>query len=60
MTIEIKRSSAPTLSKGFDVACEDLGIEQRWVVHPGADRFPMRHGAQGSGLAALMSLLSTA
>ena len=58
IAIEIKRSTAPTLSKGFDIACADLGVEQRWVVHPGVDRFPMRHGAQAIGLAALMQTLS--
>jgi hypothetical protein len=58
MAIEIKRSTAPTLSKGFDIACTDLGIEQRWVVYPGAERFPMRHGAQAIGLAGLMDMLS--
>ena len=57
MAIEIKRSTAPTLSKGFDVACGDLGVEQRWVVYPGVERFPMRHGAQAVGLAALMHML---
>jgi hypothetical protein len=58
MAIEIKRSTAPTLSKGFDIACADLEVEQRWVVCPGAERFPMRHGAQAIGLAALMQMLS--
>ena len=58
MAIEIKRSTAPTLSKGFDIACADLRIEQRWVVYPGAERFPMRHGAQAIGLPDLMRLLA--
>jgi uncharacterized protein len=54
MAIEIKRSTAPTLSKGFDIACDDLKVEQRFVVYPGAERFPMRHSAQAIGLADLM------
>jgi predicted AAA+ superfamily ATPase len=58
MAIEIKRSSAPTLGKGFDIACDDLGITQRYVVYPGTERFPMRHGAQALGLLELMHLLS--
>ena len=57
MAIEIKRASAPAVSKGFDVACADLGIEQRFVVYPGADRFPLRHGAQAIALPALMQQL---
>lgn len=59
MAIEIKRSSAPTLSKGFDIACDDLNIEQRYVVYPGSDRFPMRYGTQAVGLVELMRLLQT-
>ncbi|MFM8575336.1 MAG: ATPase, partial [Limnohabitans sp.] len=58
MAIEIKRSTTPTLSKGFDIACDDLGIAQRHVDYPGSERFPMRHGAQAIGLVALMQLLS--
>ncbi|NDC62155.1 MAG: DUF4143 domain-containing protein, partial [Betaproteobacteria bacterium] len=57
MAIEIKRSTAPSLSKGFEIACDDLDITQRYVVYPGTDRFPMRHGAQAIGLVALMQLL---
>ena len=57
MAIEIKRSTAPTLSKGFDIACADLHIEQRYVVYPGTERFAMRHGAQAIGLVALMHML---
>lgn len=59
MAIEIKRSSAPTLSKGFDIACDDLNIEQRYLVYPGSDRFPMRYGTQAVGLVELMRLLQT-
>lgn len=59
MAIEIKRSTAPSLSKGFDVACNDLGISQRFVVYPGTERFPMRHGAQAIGLVELMQQLQS-
>jgi len=57
MAIEIKRSTSPSLSKGFEIACDDLGITQRHVVYPGTDSFPMRHGAQAIGLVELMQLL---
>lgn len=53
IAIEIKRSSAPTLDKGFGMACEDLKISQRYVVYPGHESYPVRHGAQAIGLAAL-------
>jgi uncharacterized protein len=60
MAIEIKRSTTPSLSKGFDIACADLNIEQRFVVYPGSERFPMRYGTQAIGLVELMQLLHKA
>ena len=57
MAIEIKRSSAPALSKGFDIACADLQVAQRYVVYPGIERFPLRYGTQAIGLTELMQLL---
>lgn len=38
--IEIKRSLAPTLSKGFHFGCEDIQATKRFIVYPGKDRFP--------------------
>jgi predicted AAA+ superfamily ATPase len=60
MAIEIKRSSAPALSKGFDIACTDLQVAQRYVVYPGTERFPLRYGTQAVGLVELMQLLRKA
>ena len=57
MAIEIKRSTAPSLSKGFEIACDDLGVTQRHVVYPGTDSFPMRYGTQAMGLVELMRRL---
>jgi predicted AAA+ superfamily ATPase len=37
--IEIKRSLAPKLERGFHTACADLEPERRVVVYPGGDRF---------------------
>jgi hypothetical protein len=57
VAVEIKRSSAPSPARGFAVACDDLGIAVRYVVYPGTERFPLRHGAQAIGLAELMRQL---
>jgi predicted AAA+ superfamily ATPase len=57
IAIEIKRSSAPSPERGFAVACDDLQIAQRYVVYPGTERFPLRHGAQAIGLQELVLLL---
>ena len=53
IAIEIKKSSAPTLDKGFGIACDDLKVLQRYVVYPGEETYPVRHGTQAIGLAAL-------
>ena len=57
MAIEIKRSSSPNPAKGFAIACDDLGITQRFVVYPGTERFALRHGAEAIGLQELAGLL---
>lgn len=42
--IEIKRSSAPTVGKGFHIACEDLSAARRLIVSSANTRFPMAGG----------------
>lgn len=39
--IEIKRSTAPTVSKGFHSGCEDLQPTHRFVVSPGNESYPL-------------------
>lgn len=58
IAIEVKRSMAPSPEKGFAVACDDLQITQRYVVYPGTEPIPLRHGAQAIGLQELMGLLT--
>lgn len=41
-TIEIKRSSAPTLSRGFYQAASDLGAARKLLVAPVAQPYPMK------------------
>lgn len=60
MAIEIKRSSAPTVERGFHVACEDLEAKQRYVVYPGTENFPLRAGVQAMGLKELVVKLGEA
>ena len=59
LAIEIKRSSAPSVERSFTVACEDLGVKDRFVVYPGDEAFPLRQGAQAIGLGALAARLRT-
>ena len=58
MAIEVKRSMAPSPERGVSVACDDLEITQRYVVYPGQERFPQRHGAQAIGLQELAVMLA--
>ena len=51
--VEIKRSSAPKLERGFNLACADLKPARRFVVYPGADRFPLDAETEVLGLAEL-------
>ena len=58
IAIEVKRSSAPSVQKGFALACDDLGITRRYVVYPGQEQFGLRHGAQAIGVKDLLQQLS--
>jgi uncharacterized protein len=46
VAIEIKRSLAPTLSKGFHIAVEDVQATDRWVVYPGQESYPISAGTE--------------
>lgn len=59
--IEVKLSTAPTLSPGFRRACDDLGVTQRFVVHPSTGSEPyVSSGATVIGLTPLVRLLREA
>lgn len=44
--VEIKRSSAPTVSKGFHLAAADVGATRKLLVAPVAASYPMREGIE--------------
>ncbi len=52
--IEIKRNSAPKLSKGFRQACADLRIKRSFIVYPGADT---RQTSQGTEIVPLPAMM---
>jgi predicted AAA+ superfamily ATPase len=58
--IEIKRSTAPTVSKGFYSACEDLTPKRKIVVHAGDDSFPMSGDIEALTLTDMMSVTASA
>jgi predicted AAA+ superfamily ATPase len=45
---EIKFSSAPTVTKGFWQACQDVGVQHAYVLAPVAQGWPMKSGANYS------------
>ena len=60
LAIEIKRTTAPKVSKGFYSACEDLRPRRRLVVHAGADSFPLANGVEAVSLPAMLALAAAA
>ena len=52
--IEIKRSSSPSLSKGFHIACEDIKAARKYVVYWGEDTFSMGQDVRAVSLFDLM------
>lgn len=58
--IEVKRSSAPKVEKGFYFACEDLKPRRRFVVYPGKERFSLGDNIEAVGLSDLARELSEA
>jgi len=55
--IEIKRNSAPSISKGFYAGCEDVKPDKRFVVYSGSDSFPMGEDITAISLPNLMQEL---
>jgi predicted AAA+ superfamily ATPase len=58
MAIEIKRSSAPTLSRGFHSARDALKVKESYLVHGGTDTWPEADGVTAIGLVELMRKLA--
>ncbi len=55
--VEIKRSLAPKVSRGFHAAYQDLKPARAFVVHAGDDRFPITPLIEGIGLVELATML---
>ncbi len=56
--IEVKRSAAPTVSKGFHSACEDLQPARKFILHAGKDSFPLAKEIQAITLPSMVDLLA--
>lgn len=58
MAIEIKRSPAAPLSRGFHAACEVLEPREKYLVHGGSARWPRPGGVSAIGLLELAEHLA--
>jgi predicted AAA+ superfamily ATPase len=55
--VEIKRTAAPSVSKGMRSAISDIKPKRSFVVSAGEDRFPLAKDVEAIGLRALCDLL---
>jgi predicted AAA+ superfamily ATPase len=56
--IEIKRSSAPKIEKGFHAAMEDVRPSRAYIVYGGHERYAKGNGVEAIGLRELATILS--
>ena len=56
--IEVKRSTAPKVERGFHSACEDIQPSRKWLVYPDAEAYPMRDGIEAMPLQVAMQTLA--
>jgi uncharacterized protein len=55
--IEVKRSLTPKLERGFHAACADLKPQERFVVYPGRESYPIRDDVVATPLVDLVRRL---
>lgn len=58
IAIEIKRSIAPKVSKGFYIGCEDIEATHKYVVYPGNERFSLGDNVTAISLPEIMNVIS--
>jgi predicted AAA+ superfamily ATPase len=57
--VEIKRSSAPSVSKGFHIGCAEVKPSRKFVVYNGEDQFSMPNDVTAISLTDLMHELKS-
>lgn len=57
--IEIKRSLAPVISKGFHHGCEDIGATKRFIVYPGDETYAVNREVTALPLKDMMQELAS-
>jgi predicted AAA+ superfamily ATPase len=56
--VEIKRSTAPKVSKGFWIATGDVKATRKFVVYPGDEKYSAGNGVQVVSLKSLLEMLT--
>lgn len=55
--VEFKCADAPVMTRSLHIALEDLGLERAWIVHPGAQSYPVHDKVTVCPLPALLDEL---
>jgi hypothetical protein len=55
--VEIKRASAPKLSKGFYEACNDISATHRFIVNAQIDQYPLNNEVEVVGLGLFLKMI---
>ena len=55
--IEVKRSTAPRVTKGFHLASQDVHANKQIVIYPGSECFPLARHIETMGLIDFLQLL---
>lgn len=55
--VEIKRTAAPKLTRGFYDACKDVKATHKYVIIANQDRYPLPHGVEVMGLLDFLRIL---
>lgn len=59
VAIESKLNATnPKPARGFHQGCEDLKIDQRWIIYPGKERIPLANGAEAISLPASLQRMA--
>lgn len=57
IAIEIKKSSNPSVSKGFHIACADINAQEKFVIYSGEDTFSLGNEITAISLVDMMNKL---
>lgn len=57
--IEIKRTTAPKLGRGFFEACKDIKATHKWLINGQSEQYPLANGVEVIGLLSFLELLES-